>query len=250
MRTTGRANHAAMRAILRPLRPYYLGVRRDKATGHLYYPVDGVRHYVRFPEEAIRERWRREAFENIYFRHYLPSGSDCVVDIGAGLGTEIIRLAHLSPGLRYIAVEIQPWVYECLCLTLAQLPLGFRPFGLALGNGRPVGILPTRVGIDATTLGGGPVPVESVSWGNFASRHGIDRVALLKMNVEGAEAALLERIDLDQVDRVIIGTHDFRADRGEGECFRTRERVELQLQSAGFELWPLGGGWVYGYRFS
>lgn len=243
-------NGAAMRAILRRLLPYALGLQRDKTTGHLYYPVEGVRHYVRFPQDTIRERWRREAFERIYFRHFVPTGNDCVVDIGAGLGTEIISLARRSPGLRYVAVEIQPWVYECLCLTLAQLPVGFRPFGLAIGDGQRVEIAPARVGIDATTLGGGPVPVETVTWGDFVRRHAIERVALLKVNVEGAEAELLERIHLDEVDRVVIGTHDFRADRGEGESFRTRARVEQQLRSGGFKLQSLDWGWIYGDRSS
>ena len=237
-----------MRSILRRLKPHLLGLRRDPATGHLFYPVEGVRHYVRFPGETIRARYRRAAFEEIYFRHYLPSGSDCVVDFGAGLGTEIVRLARLAPELRYVAVEIQPWIYECLCLTLAQLPAGFEPFGLAVGEGGPMRIAPTLEGVDASTLAGGPVPVETIRWSDFVRRHAIGRVDLLKVNVEGGETALLEHIDLDPVQRVIVNVHDFRADRGEGEHFRTRARVEERLGSAGFRLVPVKEDWIFADR--
>jgi FkbM family methyltransferase len=230
-------------------RPALLGVRRDSVTGHLYYRVAGYRLHLRFPEEAIRERDRRRTFEEVYFRHYRPRGSDCVVDIGAGIGTEILPLAREAPGLRYVAVEIQPWVYECLALTLAQLPEGFTPFGLAIGGSSEVRITPTRDGQDVSTLGGGgAVPVAGIGWSDFAARHGIGRVALLKMNVEGAEADLLEHIDLGQVDRVVVGVHDFRADRGEGEHFRTRARVEARLAGAGFGMRPVGTDWIYAER--
>ena len=237
-----------MRALLRWLRPHALGLRRDPASGHLYYPVHGVRLHIRHREEAIREKYRRHAFEQIYFKHYRPTGRDCVVDIGAGLGTEIVRLAQLEPELHYVAVEIQPWIYECLCLTLAQLPPGYRPFGLAIGSGEEARIDPTRTGEDAHILEGGAVPVPMISWDEFTRRFSVDRVDLLKMNVEGAEADLLDHIDLNCVKRVIVNVHDFRADRGEGEFFRTRGRVEARLKAAGFELIEASQHWLFGRK--
>ena len=237
-----------MRSLLRLLRPYALGVRRDRATGHLFYPVEGFRHYIRFPDETIREHYRQRAFDQVYFNRYRPSGRDCVVDIGAGLGTEILPLARSAPELHYIAVEIQPWVYECLCLTLAQLPAGFIPFNLAIGDAEEVTIAPTRDGEDATLLGGGPVRVPGISWTEFARRHGIEQVDLLKMNVEGAEGDLLDHIELARVRRIIVNVHDFRADRGEGEGFRTRDRVETRLRSTGFDVSRVTQDWLYAER--
>lgn len=237
-----------MRALLKRLKPLAVGMRRDRETGLLYYPIDGVRHYVRFGAEAIRAPYRRAAFEQIYFREYRPKGQDVVVDIGAGLGTEIIPLAKEAPELRYIAVEIDPWTYECLCLTLAQLPGGFQPYGLAVGAETTVHIDPTRAGVDASTLGGGRVPVEGVTWETFRTRHGLDRIDLLKINIEGAEAPLLDHIDLAPVLRVIVNVHDFRADRGEGEHFRTRAHVEAKLSGAGFRLKDVAEDWIFADR--
>lgn len=225
-----------------------LGVRRDLAAGHLYYPVDGVRLYIRSPEECVREPHRRLAFDGTYFRLYRPSGRDCVVDIGAGVGTEIVMLSREAPGLRYVAVEIQPWVYECLCLTLAQLPRGYTPFGLAIAERGPVWLAPTRSGCDASIVAGGPVPVETVSWTEFTARHEIGKVDLLKVNAEGAEAEILAHVDLTIVRRVIVSVHDFRADRGEGEHFRTRARVETILSDARLRMTSVGGNWIFAQR--
>lgn len=230
------------------LRALLVGVRRDRNTGHLYYPVHGVRLYIRSIADSVREPHRRLVFEKTYFRFYQPSGRDCVVDIGAGVGMEIVMLARHAPDLRYVAVEIQPWVYECLCLTLAQLPPGFTPFGIAIAECGPLELAPTRSGVDASVLAGGPVRIETVSWTEFTARQCIDQVDLLKVNVEGAETELLEHIDLGMVRRVIVNVHDFRADRGEGEHFRTRARVVARLSEARFRLTPVGEDWIFAER--
>lgn len=170
-----------------------------------------------------------------------------MVDIGAGLGIEAAVLAARSPGIRYIANEIQPWVYECLSLTFAGLPEGYQMFGLAIGDS-PVRITPTREGLDAATSDAGLVRVQNVSWPEFKRMFGIERVDLLKMNVEGAEVALLDHIDLGDVARIAVAVHDFRADRGDGEQFRTRARVTAILESAGFEIRRLPYDWLFAER--
>ena len=226
-----------------------LGIRRDPSTGHLVYNVDGANVHLRFPEEALREAHRRFWFENVYFRHYCPSGTDCVVDFGAGLGIEIAMVAARSPDLRYVAVEVQPWVYECLSLTLAQLPAGFQAFGLAVGASPAIRIDPTRDGLDATIVEGtGAVRVSAVDWDSFVGLHRIGQIDLLKINIEGAEADLLDHAALDRVERVVIAVHDWRASVGHGDAFRTRARVEKRLSEAGFRLRQLPHDWIYADR--
>ena len=226
-----------------------LGIRRDASTGHLVYKVDGTDVHLRFSEEAVREPHRRWWFDHVYFRHYCPSGKDCVVDFGAGLGIEVAMLAARSPGLRYVAVEVQPWVYECLSLTLHQLPAGFEAFGLAVGGFPAIRIAPTRTGLDASMVAGaGTVTVGAVDWMTFTRQHEIDRIDLLKINIEGAEAALLDHAGLGSVQRVVVAVHDWRADLGHGEAFRTRARVERRLADAGFKLRPLPHDWIYAER--
>ena len=170
-----------------------------------------------------------------------------MVDIGAGLGIEAAALAARAPGVRYIANEIQPWVYECLSLTFAGLPKGYQAFGLAIGDA-PVSLTPTREGLDAAVDDDGAVHVHNVTWADFKRLFAIERVDLLKMNVEGAEVALLEHVELGDVERVAVAVHDFRAKRGDGEQFRTRARVTALLERAGFAIRPLPHDWLFAER--
>ncbi len=228
-----------MRSRLKPIaKTAVFGVRRDAVTGHLYYIADGKHLYIRSADECVRAKRRKFNFECVQFRHYMPSGQECVVDFGAGNGAEIIPMALRAPDLNYIAVEIQPWVYECLCLTLAQFGPNYRPFALAVGDAPVVHLSPTAAGTDVSISGGGSVPVEGIDWDDFVRRHGIERIDLLKVNIEGAEAALLAHADLTIVRRVLVSAHDFRADRGDGEHFRTRAKVEACLRGAGFTMRP------------
>lgn len=229
-------------------------VRRDEVSGLRCYPYLGTMVFVRSADECERPESMKFALDEIYFKHHSPTGDECVVDFGAGTGTEIVGLAARAPSLHYIAVEIQPSLYECLALTLDQLPSGFVPYQLAVGLGPTTKITPTRAGINATTLGEGSVPIETIPWGEFKNRHGIDKVDLLKMNIEGGETALLEHINLDDIMRVIVSVHDFRADRGHGEHYRTRASVEAILTRASFRLTHFSGAedwkrsWVYAER--
>ena len=77
------------------------------------------------------------------------------------------------------------------------------------------------------------VPFDEVARGE-----GIDGLAFLKMNIEGAEREALPgcRQTLARTRNVCVAAHDFRADRGEGEEFRTLGMVKEFLSSSGFSL--------------
>jgi hypothetical protein len=67
---------------------------------------------------------------------------------------------------------------------------------------------------------------------------GLERIALVKINIEGAERSALEGMTtvISRVRNICVACHDFKADRGEGEFFRTREFVEGFLRERGFAL--------------
>jgi hypothetical protein len=58
------------------------------------------------------------------------------------------------------------------------------------------------------------------------------------MNIEGAERFALQGMEqsLKRVRSICVACHDFRAERGDGEHFRTREFVEQFLSERGFRL--------------
>ena len=65
----------------------------------------------------------------------------------------------------------------------------------------------------------------------------MDGIDLLKMNIEGAEKGLIASIgDFSRIKRLIVSCHDFRADEGHGEFFRTKESVTATLAGAGYAI--------------
>ena len=68
--------------------------------------------------------------------------------------------------------------------------------------------------------------------------NGIPSIALLKMNIEGAETAALRGASstLRRTQHVAIACHDFLADETGDESYRTREDVTALLQDAGFNV--------------
>jgi hypothetical protein len=60
------------------------------------------------------------------------------------------------------------------------------------------------------------------------------------MNIEGAEALAIEGMtqSFPIIRALCISCHDFRANRGDGEFFRTKAFVERRLQAAGFRILP------------
>jgi len=231
------------------------GLRRDDDTG---YVVDEFRGFDVF----LRERRVRQPAvhlehlcKNVYFPQYVPDTGDCILDFGVGFGYECAYIASLGRAVKYIGVEIQPSVFECVSLTMAKLGDTYRAFPLPLGDGGDIPIQPTRRAIDATTLAAGGIPVPSVTWPEMVRRLGIGKIDYLKMNIEGAETSALKAIELKNVSRAAVSCHDFLAERGLGDNFRTSDEVVDILKGAGFITfsnvkaeYDYERGWVYATR--
>jgi hypothetical protein len=67
-------------------------------------------------------------------------------------------------------------------------------------------------------------------------REKIRRVDFLKMNIEGAEAKAPEGMQrsFGIIRALCISCHDFRANQGDGEQFRTKALVQAAVKAAGF----------------
>lgn len=75
------------------------------------------------------------------------------------------------------------------------------------------------------------------------------------MNIEGAERDILNAIqDFSIIKRFIISCHDFRANNGDGERYRTKELVLKKLKENGYVVKTFNYGidfaddWIYAER--
>jgi FkbM family methyltransferase len=194
-------------------------------------------HLKRF--ESIERR-----VERLWFRHYHPVAGDVILDVGAGIGEDTIILSHaVTPSGRVIAIEPCPRVFRCLQKTVRlngltnvvviSCAVHSRDGVVCMSDGE---FYAASTVLDAASAE--RVPARSL--GSLFDEIGLVRMDLLKMNIEGAEIDALAGMASHRhaVRNVAISCHDFLAERGGSQKFRTRTRVVALLEQSGFRILP------------
>jgi FkbM family methyltransferase len=195
--------------------------------------------------------WKRQAATYVadtreyWLQHYRPQEGDVIVDVGAGRGEDTLTFSEaVGKTGRVIAIEAHPLSFAILksFCRLNRLD-NVTPIHLALMDG-PDAVRIAESGsswienaIDNGNVSGG-VLVRAGTLNEICKVQGVDRIAFLKMNIEGAERQALLGMDsaLAHVRQICVACHDFRSDLGHGEQFRTRAFVEQFLTAHGFAL--------------
>jgi FkbM family methyltransferase len=190
------------------------------------------------------KRYMRDATDH-WFYLYKPQPGDVIVDIGAGRGEDAFAFSKsVGPEGRVWAIEAHPTSYRSL-FKFCQLNglANVRCLNLACADKSAELRIESLPAWESSYVRDGQAsptdfPVKGLPFDSVAEGHSIHRIDFLKMNIEGGEGrALLGcRETLKRTRFVSVATHDFRADRGEGENFRTRDFVRELLASCGFEL--------------
>ncbi len=134
---------------------------------------------------------------------------DTVIDVGAHVGIVSIYLAKKYPGIKVLALEPVPENYERLCRNIEANGVDDSvitiPYAIT-ADGRPLelsGDLSTNSGgVSAFGSGANSYTADSTTLPKLLAEHGIDRVALLKIDCEGSEYEILTPDVLARVDRI------------------------------------------------
>ncbi|KOX04369.1 31-O-demethyl-FK506 methyltransferase [Streptomyces sp. NRRL B-1140] len=191
----------------------------------------------------------REIFAgNAYFKHGVTLPPDAVVvDAGANIGMFTLAVARRSPGARVIAVEpveelaaaaavnaelhgVDAVVLRCaLGRAESETDFTYYPHNsvmsggfaqadedldvlrgyLLTGEGAEDGAHLDRLAADRMTAVRRRVPTTTLT--RIAAEHGLTRIDLLKVDVEKAEAQVLDGIDAalwPRIDRIVMEVHD------------------------------------------
>lgn len=195
---------------------------------------------------------------------YKPKAGDTVLEFGAEFGTETVTLSELvGPNGRVVAVEAHPWTCKLLERTVELNGLGnVTVLNVAVADEAGV-VMISDDGASGTlsnsivTASPDGVAVEGITVDKIVTRLGIERIDFLKMNIEGAEAQAIKGMNqsVELVQSIMISCHDFRADAGDGDVFRTLAVVEAAMREWGFVVEsrpedprPWVRGYLYGTR--
>jgi FkbM family methyltransferase len=250
-----------------------LGFRRPLAlTASIFYPgrkfrvdregrwinrqsaatfVSPTLHTTRFEdvEAWVAENWGWD---------YRPRPGDIVIDVGAGIGEETIVFAKwVGATGRVISIEAHPATFASLesavtasgltNVTLVQCALADEDGEISIESGEHH--------VASSVMSGAGVKVPARSLDSLLSQLGIDRVDFIKMNIEGAEKLALSGMKdwLGRFKAACISCHDFIADLGGSDWFRSKEVVRAALEEAGYALSTRPGHkdcWVRDYLYA
>jgi len=190
------------------------------------------------------ERYFSEA-EDFWFHRYVPQKGDVIIDIGAGRGEDMLTFSRaVGKTGRVIGVEAHPLSFAILVnfcrlhglsnAVPVQLALMDRPGTVRISDAESTWIENTVVYGEESS----GVQVRAATVDNVCETHRIKEIAFLKMNIEGAEryALLGMEATIPRIRKICVACHDFRADWGHGEHFRTRAFVEQFLIEHGFKI--------------
>ncbi len=207
-----------------------------------YIPRSSAFSYYAFDLQSMRRLATNALSASLdYWTHiYCPQPGDTVIDAGAGIGIDSLVLSPLvgSSGCIY-SVEAHPWTFNALLKTCELNRLtNVIPLQYALSD-EPgqlwISDLPGNEQNYVSNVGSDDcgISVPAIDLDTLIDSKGIRRVALLKMNIEGAERLVINGMDryIGQIDHVAIACHDFL-----GNSFRTREPVIAFLRDSGFDI--------------
>jgi FkbM family methyltransferase len=176
------------------------------------------------------------------------------VDLGAFIGLHTIyayRILRRKKGFTIIAVEPNPHNYQMLLETTRNIA-GIRLVGEAIfikdneevefylgsrgSNGLSMSskIIPSGYHVSGWFLTSEVIKVRSVRLDTLIRRSGLDKVDLVKMDIEGAEYQVLTdpSLDLSKIDNLVVEVHYRYGSRESWEIMRA-------LARHGFKIVPL-----------
>lgn len=211
--------------------------------GNEYFP-DGERfHYCRddfrrWPHQT--DRYVHNAVD--YWYHAgTPAAGEIVIDVGAGRGEDSIAFARsVGPTGRVVSIEAHPVTFTMLrrCCELNRLMNVLPIHAAAVDYGGTALIGDCEDWRDNSIDVSGAFAVPARTLDEICRTDAPGPVGLLKLNIEGSEVAALRGATglLGRTRLVAVACHDFRANRGDGERFRTHAEVQRLLRTAGFTV--------------
>jgi FkbM family methyltransferase len=179
---------------------------------------------------------------DVFFQEYTPTEGDVVFDVGAGIGSELNLFSRLvGPTGHVYAIEADPETFRLLRLrrelnglenvTLINAALVDQPGEVLISNQGP------HEGHHLIDAGNGH-KVRAETLDDEVAEHGIGRIDLLKMNIEGAERRALTGMATSAglVGHAVISCHDYLATSRGQPATPTKEFVRDYLVSHGFDV--------------
>lgn len=174
---------------------------------------------------------------------YRPRSGEVVVDVGSGFGEEAVVFSRLVGDQgKVITIEAHPETFACLQQTVAKSNLRnvvVQACALAdCDRDLTISTIDNFLCNSVMSSAGKGLPVSARSLDSLADELGLEEIALLKMNIEGAERLAVSGMSrvAARIRNMAISCHDFVADSTGDDAFRSRRAVLTFLESNNFQV--------------
>ncbi len=188
----------------------------------------------------------REVFLEREYEVALPAEPRFILDLGSNVGASIAFFRARYPAARIVGVEPDPRAFTRLRANVAQMT------DVTVLNVAAAGVDARRSFYAApeswlssfrgqALAGGDEIEVETRTLESLLADLRVDRVDLLKIDVEGAEEEILPTFDLDRVGAIVGEIHPDIVSDPEGLIAELDRYFEVEIERALPDRWRLTG---------
>ena len=217
----------------------------DKGLRLWYFVVNGFFIWSTGPGWIASLHYLHQRLTYYFCFYYLPKEGDVVIDIGAGIGEEVLSLSNLvGKHGKILAIEATPRISKALLLLKEKNSLdNTTVINAAINNlDEKIRVEDDIEGYVANTVSNRnshtSLAIDGITFDSLIKKEKIKRIDFLKVNIEGAEQLLIQgmRDSIVLVRNLAISCHDFRFLKGESEFYRTKDIVTKFLIERDFEI--------------
>lgn len=221
---------------------FYDGIWMHRVGGNYLSDSPRFGHYdatvMRLEDRDVL--YQQEAADYWFYR-YRPRPGDVIVDIGAGIGTDVIAFSRaVGPQGLIVAIEAHPTTFLALTKTCKWNRLdNVRCFQAACMDKEGAVYIEDEQAHQTNAIASQGIPVRGTTLDRLLDELELKgEVGFLKMNVEGAERWALPGMEraLYRTRNIAVACHDFRARLGHGDAFATLDFVTEFLREHGFDV--------------
>jgi len=154
----------------------------------------------------------REVFVDGEYSRAVQPTPRFIVDVGANVGMASLYMAARFPDAIIYAIEPCPQTYERLVRNTASNP-SINTYNIAISskNGEAAFFVSAAHFGSSLRARGAPgereIRVQTLTMNSFLDQIGLERIGLLKFDIEGHEAELLRGLDIERVGQFIGELH-------------------------------------------
>jgi len=173
---------------------------------------------------------------------YQPKKNNVVIDVGAGIGTEVYYYSRIvGQNGKIVAIEAHPETYRCLCKFCQYNKLNNVVLvNMAIGADESEVLIGDNIKHVSSTIIGTKTGrrVKCIPLDLLMENLKIPRIDFLKMNIEGAEKYAIMGMSesIKKIKYICISCHDFKADSEGMAAMRTYNIVKKFLIKNNFEI--------------